>query len=420
MPVHYDDAHIRELGQLWISTGEMLQDAVGVMDGAVSSMAGGWTGKAGQAAELVWNGVADHNIRHALLEAGTVAVEIGQAIINYADELQKAIDEINRAALIGALTTIFGMVLGVASFGIGAVLARLTSLVGQLVQSIASSISRIAAAAANVGRAAAFTADSVLNAGVTLGTDLFAGLLGSKAGHGPMHIDWESEGVNMGLGVWTGWGMGGVDILKGPNTAAGGKGLPNIATPGPAPSPSKASSLSVPHAGNNIPNVGLPHVGDLAPFPNSVVQTNHAPPTGAGATNPVTAAPRPNAGAPGNTTPLPGTVRPGQERPGAQTPGTVRPDSPVPHPLPTPSEGRTAGGGQWPHTVRPGQVHPETTSPAALGPNAPVAPRPGEVRTGGSSPAATVPNAPVGPRPGNQVPHTAGNDIATGDRKSVV
>ncbi|MFJ3891012.1 hypothetical protein [Streptomyces rubrogriseus] len=437
MPVHYDDAHIRELGQLWISTGEMLQEAVGVMDGAVSSMAGGWTGKAGHAAELVWNGVADHNIRHALLEAGTVAVEIGQAIINYADELQKAIDEINRAALIGALTTIFGMVLGVASFGIGAVLARLTSLVGQLVQSIASSISRIAAAAANVGRAAAFTADSVLNAGVTLGTDLFAGWLGSKAGHGPMHIDWESEGINMGLGVWTGWGMGGVDILKGPNTAAGGKGLPNVSTPGSAPSPSKASSLSVPHAGNNIPNVGLPHVGDLAPFPNSVVQTNHAPPTGAGVTNPVTAAPGPNAGAPGTTTPLPGTVRPGQERPGTRTPGTARTDSPAPHPLPTPSADRTAGGGQPPHTVRPGQVHPEGTSPAVsgptaptavrpgevrtdgstpavTGPNAPVTPRPGEVRGGGSTPAATAPSTPVTPRPGNQLPHTAGNDLATG------
>ncbi|MEU9221111.1 hypothetical protein AB0D47_31810 [Streptomyces sp. NPDC048376] len=415
MPVHYDDAHIRELGQLWISTGEMLQEAVGVMDGAVSSMAGGWTGKAGHAAEVVWNGVADHNIRHALLEAGTVAVEIGQAIINYADELQKAIDEINRAALIGALTTIFGMVLGVASFGIGAVLARLTSLVGQLVQSIASSISRIAAAAANVGRAAAFTADSVLNAGVTLGTDLFAGWLGSKAGHGPMHIDWESEGVNMGLGVWTGWGMGGVDILKGPSTAAGGKGLPNIATPGPAPSPSKASSLSVPHAGNNVPNIGLPHVGDLAPFPNSVVQTNHAPPTGAGVTNPVTAAPGPNAGAPGTTTPLPGTVRPGQERPGTQTPGTARPNSPVPHPLPALSAGRTADGGVPPHTVRPGQVHPEGTSPALSGPTAPSAVRPGEVHTGGSTPAASAPNTPVTPRPGNQVPHTAGNDIFTGN-----
>ncbi|MFF0683809.1 hypothetical protein ACFYVW_35225 [Streptomyces tendae] len=415
MPVHYDDAHIRELGQLWISTGEMLQEAVGVMDGAVSSMAGGWTGKAGHAAELVWNGVADHNIRHALLEAGTVAVEIGQAIINYADELQKAIDEINRAALIGALTTIFGMVLGVASFGIGAVLARLTSLVGQLVQSIASSISRIAAAAANVGRAAAFTADSVLNAGVTLGTDLFAGWLGAKAGNGPMHIDWESEGINMGLGVWTGWGMGGVDILKGPNTAAGGKGLPNTATPGPAPSPSKASSLSVPHAGNNFPNVGLPHVGDLAPFPNSVVQTNHAPPAGAGVTNPVTAAPRPNAGAPANTTPLAGTVRPGQERPGTQTPGPARPELPVPHPVPTPSAGRTAGDGQPPHTVRPGQVRPEGTPPAVSRPTAPTAVPPGEVRTGGSTPAATAPNTPVAPRPGNQVPRTAGHDLDAGN-----
>ncbi|MFF8572645.1 toxin glutamine deamidase domain-containing protein [Streptomyces sp. NPDC015408] len=443
MPVHYDDAHIRELGQLWISTGEMLQEAVGVMDGAVSSMAGGWTGKAGHAAEVVWNGVADHNIRHALLEAGTVAVEIGQAIINYADELQKAIDEINRAALIGALTTIFGMVLGIASFGIGAVLARLTSLVGQLVQSIASSISRIAAAAANVGRAAAFTADSVLNAGVTLGTDLFAGWLGSKAGHGPMHIDWESEGINMGLGVWTGWGMGGVDILKGQNTAAGGKGLPNIATPGPAPSPTKAPSVSATHAGSNIPHIGLPHVGDLAPFPNSVVQTNHAPPTGAGVTHPVTAAPGPNAGVPGNAAPLPGTVRPGQERPGAQTPGTARPDSPRPHPVPTPSADQATRGGQPPSTVRPGQTHPEgassavsgPASPTAVrpgevrtegassavsGPTSPTAVRPGEVRTGGRAPTATGPRTPVTPRPGEHGPHITGNDLATGTPSTAV
>ncbi|NEC33551.1 hypothetical protein G3I66_10205, partial [Streptomyces rubrogriseus] len=64
--------------------------------------------------------------------------------------------------------------------------------------------------------------------------------------------------------------------------------------------------------------------------------------------------------------------------------------------------------------VRPGEVRTDGSTPAVTGPNAPVTPRPGEVRTGGSTPAATAPNTPVTPRPGNQLPHTAGNDLATG------
>src|SRR6478752_609992 len=118
MPAHFDDSQIRDLGNMWISDGVRLHEYLGTMHSSVQSMAGGWTGKAGHAAQLVWNGVADHNIWHAIWEAGYIAQEIGKAIINYADELQKTIKEINRAHLIEALTAVFGMVLGIASFGI--------------------------------------------------------------------------------------------------------------------------------------------------------------------------------------------------------------------------------------------------------------------------------------------------------------
>ncbi|MEV5244686.1 toxin glutamine deamidase domain-containing protein [Streptomyces werraensis] len=395
MPVHYDDAHIRELGNQWITTGQQLHEHLEVMHGSVQAMSGGWTGKAGHAAQLVWNGVADHNIWHALWEAGWVAQEIGKAVLNYADELQKTIREINRAHLIEALTTIFGMVLAVASFGITGILGRLVSLVDRLVQSIASSISRIAAATGAIGRAAAFTADSVLNAAVTLGTDVLAQWMGSQAGNGPMHIDWQSEGLNMGLGVWTGWGTGGIDVFKGPNTAAAGQGLPNVSVPTPTPAPHNASNVTVPQMAGT-PNAGLPHAGDLAQFPvNSVVETNHVPPTGAGVTGPVTAAPGPNAGRPGNVTALPGNVRAVQSRTGAEAPGTPRPDAPVPHPLPNTSLGQAVdGAGRPPAAVRPGEVAPEGTTPATTGPKTTVTPEAGapvrdtsgnQVTTGGGA-----------------------------------
>src|SRR5690606_39715512 len=102
----FDDSLIRELGRQWIEAAPRLHDYVTVMDSSMTSMNDGWTGKAGEAAQVVWSGVADHNVRHALLEAGQVAQDVGNAIIAYADELQKTVEEINRAHVIEALATI--------------------------------------------------------------------------------------------------------------------------------------------------------------------------------------------------------------------------------------------------------------------------------------------------------------------------
>ncbi|MGY5029901.1 hypothetical protein ACWC9U_02735, partial [Streptomyces sp. 900116325] len=365
MPAEYDDAHIRDLGNQWINTGQRLHEYLGTMHGGVLSMAEGWTGKAGHAAQVVWNGVADHNIWHAIWEAGYVAQEVGKSIINYADELQKAIKEINRAHLIEALTTIFGMVLGIASFGIGGLLGRLAAMVGEIVESIASSISRIAAAAGAIGRAAAFTADSIINAATTLGTDVLTQWMGSAAAGAPTKIDWAGEGVNIGLSVWMGWGMGGLDVFHAPNGLPGGS-VPHVSAPTtPTPTPGQ-TNISVPNS-SNLPHTGLPSVGDLSPFPlNSVVQTDHAPPTNSGITNPVTGSPRPNAGIPGNTAPLPGTVRPTEGGPGRETPGMTRPTTPAPDThVPNTSFGQAAGGGaQPPHLVR------DSATPTSGTPNA--------------------------------------------------
>ncbi|WP_438306686.1 toxin glutamine deamidase domain-containing protein (plasmid) [Streptomyces sp. HUAS TT11] len=351
MPAHYDDAHIRDLGNEWINTGLKLHEYLGTMHSSVQSMNDGWTGKAGRAAQVVWNGVAEHNIWHAIWEAGWVAQEIGKAVINYADELQKTIKEINRAHLIEALSTIFGMVLGIASFGIAGLLGRLATLVGELVEGIAASISRIAAAAGTIGRAAAFAADTAINAATTLGTDVLSEFMASSAAHGPTKINWAGEGINVGLGVLMGWGMGGIDVLQAPHNL-GGNGVPRVSAPSPTPTPTPTpTNIAVPHP-SGVPHTGLPSVRDLTPFPsNSVFQTNHAPPTGSGMTNPVTGAPRPNAGGPG-----------------VETSGTTRPTTPVPHAdPPSTSVGHitTGGGGQPPGRLR-SETIPTNGTPQAF------------------------------------------------------
>ncbi|MEU6341906.1 toxin glutamine deamidase domain-containing protein [Streptomyces sp. NPDC046977] len=366
MPTSFDDSQIRDLGNQWINTGLKLHEYLTTMDGSVQSMGGGWTGKAGRAAQVVWSGVARHNIRHAIWDAGEVAQEIGKAIIEYADELQKAIKEINRAHLIEALSTIFGLVLGIASFGIGGLLGRLTQLVGELVESVMLGISRIASAAAAIGRAAAFTADTALNAVTTLGTDVLANFMGSKAAHAPFEMDWAGEGINIGLSVWMGWGMGGIDILKAPHNLANGGAIPHLSTPTTTPTPTPVNS-SIPNS-SVVPRTGLPSVGDLTAFPsNSVFQTNHAPPTNAGVTNPVTGTPRPNAGLPGNATPLPGNVRPTTGGPGGERPGTTRPPTPAPGSDVNTSAGpvTTRGGGQLSNLVR-NDTTPTTGTPNAF------------------------------------------------------
>ncbi|MFI8006970.1 hypothetical protein [Streptomyces sp. NPDC086010] len=365
MPAHFDDSQIRDLGNMWISDGVRLHEYLGTMHGSVQSMAGGWTGKAGRAAQLVWNGVADHNIWHAIWEAGYVAQEIGKAIISYADELQKTIKEINRAHLIEALTTVFGMVLGIASFGVASLLSRIATMVGEIVESILASISKLAAAAAAIGRAAAFTADSVLNAAITLSTDVLASITASAAAKGPITIDWKGEAVNIGLGVWTGAGMGGVEQHLLDPRAVTGKGLSNVSTPTPTPTPTPAN-ITLPNTSTSV-HTPIPGPVELAPFNmNSVIEANHMPPASVGAPSPQTGVPRSNAGGGGGTA-LPGNVLPSGSTPG-RTNGPGRPvnaDPGVVSPTGPGKQVSVGGGDQAPPNQVRGNVAPTSGTPQA-------------------------------------------------------
>ncbi|NED16762.1 hypothetical protein G3I31_00965 [Streptomyces sp. SID9913] len=292
---HFDDSLIRELGRQWIENGQRLHDYVTVMDSSMTSMNDGWTGKAGEAAQVVWSGVADHNVRHALLEAGQVAQDVGNAIIAYADELQKTVEEINRAHVIEALATIFGLVLGLASFGIAGLLGRLLSAVADIVAGIVSRISSIASAAAGAGRAAAFVTDATINAALTLGTDIVSNLMASRAVNAPLHIDWQSEGMNVGLGVWMGAGMGGLETAPQPSTT--GRGVPQVAPPSATPKPIEVTvsttverwidPLPVPVSqGPSTVNLSVSGARGWEP------RTNHAPPADVGMQSPAVSPPR--------------------------------------------------------------------------------------------------------------------------------
>ncbi|MDH3039147.1 hypothetical protein [Streptomyces sp. TRM75561] len=369
---HFDDSLIRELGRQWIDNGQRLHDYVTVMDSGMASMNDGWTGKAGEAAQVVWSGVADHNVRHALLEAGQVAQDVGNAIIAYADELQKTVEEINRAHMIEALATIFGLVLGLASFGIAGLLGRLLAAVADIVAGIASRISAIASAAAGAGRAAAFVTDAALNAALTLGTDIVSNLMASKAVNAPLHVDWQSEGMNVALGVWMGAGMGGLESAQGqPNTA--GRGLPQVSPPASVPKPievkvsttveSWTDPSPAPLSTGTSP-VNLSVSSNLGP----ATGTHHVSPANAGMPSPVVSPPRVSAGRESAVAPVPENV---------VAVGGQRSQASAGHPHPAVADNAVAqaSGGQF-GGDRAGQVPParegSSVTPVSRGSDTPL------------------------------------------------
>ncbi|MFF7580965.1 hypothetical protein ACFZBE_39340, partial [Streptomyces sp. NPDC008061] len=321
----FDVSHIRELGNQWITVGQNFWEYLGTMHGSMQSLAGAWTGKAGRAAQVVWNGGGQHNVWQAFWEAGYVAQEIGKAIISYADEMQKVVDDIQNSYLIQALTAIFGAVLGIASFGIGGLLGRIASIVANATQKITSAISLIASFAGRLGQAAAFTVNVASGVALQLVIDLSAQALAQVIGrpNTPVSIHWEGEAQSlpwavlpMGLG-----GRGNQGHAPAPHVNPG-MDVPHVVphvTPAPAP-----EGASTPRVSANPVKIVMP---DLA-IPSLNTQSNHALP-GAGLTTPVIETPRAGAGGPGKDVASPEVVRPGESG-FVPTPGVPRPESPVP------------------------------------------------------------------------------------------
>ncbi|WP_055588239.1 toxin glutamine deamidase domain-containing protein [Streptacidiphilus griseoplanus] len=382
MAAEFDVGPIRDLGNQWVEYAHRIYECLTSMHGSVASMATAWTGKTGRNVQFVWDSEgagasAPFNVYNSIFQAAWVAEQLGNAILDYADELQKTIDQINRAHLVEALGTIFGTVLGIASFGIGGLLSQIGATVGRIVEAIMAIIGVAARAANLIGRAGAFLMDSVLNAGVTLGTDVASQVAAARAAGVPFVMDWQGEAINMGLSVWTNAWMGGVEthVLGGKSLDDGIGGVIDkyVFTPPKTDTPNLANT--------NIggpSRVAIPDVTHLSPFPvNSVIEHNALPPMHAGTTNPVSGTPRATAGSAGGGIPRPGEVHVTEGAP-TQAPGGTRPGTP------TPGDVRVTAGDP---TQAPGGTRPGGT---ALNPDAPVVPGRQLTNAGGGTPPNSV------------------------------
>ncbi|SEG90513.1 TcdA/TcdB catalytic glycosyltransferase domain-containing protein [Actinacidiphila yanglinensis] len=361
----YDVTPIRALAQQWIQNSEDLFGHMAAIDGSMNTMAGGWPGKAGQAAQVVWDGSGQGgpSILAELVNAASVANEIGQAINNYADELQKTIKEINKQHLIEALAAIFGLILGGVTLGLAGILGEIAAAVGELVARLATSIESIAMSAEALGSVATFVTDQVINVAITLGTDISSQSIASRIVGGPNTIDWSGEGINLALGVWAGFGMHGgehfdadganVEVPKVPRTPSG-EGVPDV-----TPHVPTTSTPSADVGGLHLPpgvDGGITGARGLTSVPmNSVVETDHAPLPGAGPGGPVVGTPRTDIGGPRAAAPVPDGSHPDAGGPGrtspTQVPGTSVTDIGGANP-PVRQVASGADGGRPPHTVR--------------------------------------------------------------------
>ncbi|MER5596017.1 hypothetical protein ABT085_02245, partial [Streptomyces sp. NPDC002265] len=326
----FDDSQIRALGNQWIEAGRSLLDGLRTMHGSMQSMAAEWTGKAGRAAQVVWNGNGKHNIFEAVWEAGTAVEAIGEAILSYADELQKTVQEINRAHLIEGLAAIFGTILGFLTFPIGGLLGRFAGFIGELTSSILSTISRVGAAAAALGRAATFAADAFINGAIQLVNDVISQVLAKAAAHEPIDVHLDNlESISVLLASWLGATFG----FQHPQVGTSGE-VPHVGTPRPSSVPSVEGA--VPHVPPTTAHVeiprpgtpGFPSVGSLDP---SVITTSHTPIPVRSLSDSVIEVPRSAAGAQGFHTgsSAPRAVAP-EDSGAIATPAAARPGTPLP------------------------------------------------------------------------------------------
>ncbi|MEU4657746.1 hypothetical protein AB0G32_28075, partial [Streptomyces sp. NPDC023723] len=265
MPL-FDVQPIRELGQLWIDTGERLFEYLATMHGSVLAMNGAWTGRAGAAALQSWTG-GPGNVWNAVWQAAYVMRSIGETILQYAEQLQNLIDEIARQHFMEGLSALFGMLTGFVAFGVAGLIGRLLSVVARLVQTMTTVIARLVSAAGSLGRAGAFVGEAALNAATALGEDVFSQWAASKAAGAPFKVDWQSEGLNMGLGVWMGAGMSGPDHFPGAASKVAGLGakipLPELPTNRNVPVP-RAGTVTAPTTLDGLP--GMPNGGAFGEY----------------------------------------------------------------------------------------------------------------------------------------------------------
>ncbi|MFJ3756469.1 hypothetical protein [Streptomyces sp. NPDC090080] len=403
MAAIFDVSHIRELGNQWITVGENLWEYLEVMHGSVQAMAGGWVSKAGRAAQLVWNGNGQHNVWQAVWQAGWVAQELGKAINDYADQMQTALDDIQRSYLIEALTAVFGAVLGIASFGIGSILGRIAEMVATVTESLVSAMASIANLAGVLGRVASFVTQGISSAALQLATDVVAQLTAEGVTGAPVSINWSGEALSLPWAVL-------------PMTFGGGKGTEGVHAAAPEvkplvdtphiefsapPVPSVSEGGSLPHGSSASVDFAVPHleIPSSASLTESVTQANHGPVPRLDLATPVIDTPRSGAGIPGKNAPAAGVVHPAESG-FAETPVVTRPGSPVPGVAGGDHAGAVRSGDPAVYTNPPAMTFHTTRDADPATPRTPDAPAPARAAlepqpgiTGGGHAEALPPSA---------------------------
>ncbi|NEA41772.1 hypothetical protein G3I42_21405, partial [Streptomyces sp. SID11385] len=386
----FDTGPIRDFAAEWIQYGDGLYELAQSMKDQMDGMQ--WSGKAAVAAREGF-GSGEQSVRSSMLAAADIAWKTGEALNIYADEVDKAVKEINKQRLVAALANIFGLALLGLTVGVGILLMPYLEMFAEWATAVINLAERSAAEMFGI-ELAAFAAETVIASGLGLGSDLLIQLMANAAAGEKMHIDWANEAWAIGLGAEavfaTKIGEKWLDpaVHSQPHTAptaTGGTGEgPGV--PVPASNLPKDGGAAPGFSGHTVEN----------PPAHTPLKTTELPPRGtrpagaeAPAPHPVTSGPnRTSAAATGETTPTTGTPAPVRS--------TAQNSAPAGTGVRSGADPVRQDTAPTPHDVPGGAKPEEATAPTGPGPGA------GAVRATAPEPSAAAgPSGPGGARSGD-------------------
>ncbi|MET7695300.1 hypothetical protein ABZT06_46725, partial [Streptomyces sp. NPDC005483] len=359
----FDTGPIRDLAREWIQYGDGMYELAQSMQGQIEGMH--WTSKAATAARDAFSS-GDHSVRATMLASADMAWKTGEALNIYAEEVDKAVKEINKQRLIAALANIFGLALMGITIGLGVLLAPYLQIYASFAAQMF--ISALELQPGMVGAATAFSFEVALSAGLGLGFDLLNQQLAHSAAGAKYHVDWKNEAWALGLGATGPTGK--------PVAGLGERWIPKPERGGPQSVTSVTQGIESAGVHVPTPTKGLPNVNTGKGYGFSEAPPAYDAPPAYGAAT--TAGPdvRPAAGATELSAPQPLTAGPTRSSSGS---GGKTTDAVVP-PAPTRA---SAGGSEPGRNTASGAVAPPAPTRASAGSAEPV-------RGGGTSGAATT------------------------------
>ncbi|GGM21467.1 hypothetical protein GCM10010129_77180 [Streptomyces fumigatiscleroticus] len=243
--VHFDTSGIRALAESFVRSGDSLHEHSEAMRSQVDGM--GWTGRAATAARSAFED-GEHSVQGQLGNSADLEWKLGQALYLYADELDKAVKEINKQALMRAVTTIIFTFFFIAFWatGLGALIANMLQRIDELINWILSVMARLVPSLTNVLKVAGFAggvaAGSASSVGFSVTVDAIThAIFGEK--YKPSK---ESLIIDAALGA--------ANSLPGPHWSPKGatsiKGTPAPKTPVTPVTTPKVVSMSIGKGGN--------------------------------------------------------------------------------------------------------------------------------------------------------------------------